>query len=178
MMVLTIVFCIQKNSASVQLHVPLSVMIIFKAIMMIKSKSFLWGHFPGIRHILPTILDKLKVSYFSRLITPIPGYDDDEESRREGVKTAMDFDSDEVQWHKSRLFFLFFTLKRLFRLYVIRQAWKIFWIIREISYNSHILGKSFTHSNFRGFKKHQQKLGIKWERKYQEIKCQPKGDFF
>ena len=105
MMVLTIVFCIQKNSATVQLHVPLSVMIIFKAIMMIKSKSFLWGHFPGIRHILPTILDKLKVSYFSRLITPIPGYDDDEESRREGVKTAMDFDSDEVQWHKSKLFF-------------------------------------------------------------------------
>ena len=102
MMVLTIVFCIQKNSASVQLHVPLSVMIIFKVTMMIKSKSFLWEHFPGIRHTLPSILDKLKTLIFSRLITPIPGYDDDEESRREGVKTAMDFDSDEVSL-KSKL---------------------------------------------------------------------------
>ena len=97
MMVLTIVFCIQKNSASVQLHVPLSVMIIFKETMMIKSKSFPWEPFPGIRHILPSIIDNLKTVWsFSRLITPIPGYDDDEESRREGVKTAMDFDTDDV----------------------------------------------------------------------------------
>ena len=51
-----------------------------------------------VRHILKGYLDNWKIMFkiFFRLITPIPGYDDDEESQREGVKTAMeDFDTDE-----------------------------------------------------------------------------------